>query len=184
MPRVGTIARPGIARPSPQPAVARLLSLANQILTIHAPPLPFRLSLSLHPISSTSYWPLPLPEIPSYSSSSTSWSRPTQRPTQSPHGAITACDPALPREEHEVLLLLPPPPSREIEGELQAGGVHVERSGDGCERHGYPCVPIDQGSRGFCLVDLDLPEAPSTYKWVQRPYPQPRRPWKTPEDLI
>jgi hypothetical protein len=44
-------------------------------------------------------------------------------------------------------------------------------------RHGYPLVPTDQGPRGPCQVG-------PTCKWAQRPYPEPRRPWKTLDDLI
>jgi hypothetical protein len=53
----------------------------------------------------------------------------------------------------------------------------------GFERHGYSCVPTNQGSRGLSSGP-DLPKAPQNWKWAQRPYPQLRRPWKTPEDLI
>jgi hypothetical protein len=40
------------------------------------------------------------------------------------------------------------------------------------------------GSRRSLSSGPELPEAPPTYKWVRRPYPQSRRPWKTSDDLI
>jgi hypothetical protein len=47
-----------------------------------------------------------------------------------------------------------------------------------------PTGPHRPGSQRYLSSGPNLPEALLTYKWAQRPYPQPRRPWKTLDDLI
>jgi hypothetical protein len=47
-----------------------------------------------------------------------------------------------------------------------------------------PMGPHRPGSRRSLSSGPDLPEAQLTCKWVRRPYPQSRQPWKTSDDLI
>jgi hypothetical protein len=58
----------------------------------------------------------------------------------------------------------------------------TRRSG-ACETW-VPTGPHRPGSQRSLSSGPDLPEALPICKWAQRPYPQPRRPWKTLDDLI
>jgi hypothetical protein len=58
----------------------------------------------------------------------------------------------------------------------------TRRSG-ACETW-LPMGPHRPGSQRSLSSGLDLPEVLPTYKWAQRPYPQPQRSWKTSDDLI